>query len=254
MLVVLSPSKTLDSDACADVAICTQPDYLKESRQLIRRLRELSPDDIAELMRVSMKIANLNFDRFHQWKTPFTASNAHPAALTFKGDVYMGLGAGDFTRQDLKFAQKHLRILSGLYGLLRPLDLIQPYRLEMGTRLGTSRGENLYQFWGNRITEGIREALSDQKDSVLVNLASQEYFKAVLPETLGAPVITPVFKERKGGKYRVIGLFAKKARGMMTRHIIKNRLTTVDAITGFTDGGYRYSPEMSTETEWVFAR
>ncbi len=254
MLVVLSPSKTLDPEACADAAICTQPDYLKESRQLVRCLRELSPDDIAELMRVSMKIANLNFDRFHQWKTPFTAGNARPAALTFKGDVYTGLGADDFTRQDLKFAQKHLRILSGLYGLLRPLDLIQPYRLEMGTRLGTSRGDNLYQFWGNRITEGIREALSDQKGSVLVNLASQEYFKAVRPETLDAPVITPVFKERKGGQYRVIGLFAKKARGMMTRYIIKNRLSTVDAMTGFTDGGYRYSPEMSTETEWVFAR
>ena len=254
MLVVLSPSKTLDPEACTDAAICTQPDYLKESRQLIRRLRELSPDDIAELMHVSMKLANLNFDRFHQWKTPFTAGNARPAALTFKGDVYTGLGADDFTRQDLKFAQKHLRILSGLYGLLRPLDLIQPYRLEMGTRLGTSRGDNLYQFWGNRITEGIREALSDQKGAVLVNLASQEYFKVVRPETLDAPVITPVFKERKGGQYRVIGLFAKQARGMMTRHIIKNRLTTVDAITGFTDGGYRYSPEMSTETEWVFAR
>lgn len=254
MLVVLSPSKTLDPEACTDAAICTQPDYLKESRQLIRRLRELSPDDIAELMRVSMKIADLNFDRYRQWKTPFTAGNARPAALTFKGDVYTGLGADDFTRQDLKFAQKHLRILSGLYGLLRPLDLIQPYRLEMGTRLGTPRGDNLYQFWGNRITDGIREALSAQKGPVLVNLASQEYFKAVRPETLDAPVITPVFKERKRGQYRVIGLFAKKARGMMTRHIIKNRLSTVDDITGFTDGGYRYSPEMSTETEWVFAR
>lgn len=254
MLVVLSPSKTLDPEACADAEICTQPDYLKESRQLVRCLRELSPDDIAELMRVSMKIANLNFDRYHRWKTPFTSDNARPAALTFKGDVYTGLGAGDFTRQDLNFAQKHLRILSGLYGLLRPLDLIQPYRLEMGTRLGTSRGDNLYQFWGNRITEGLREALSGQKGPVLVNLASQEYFKAVRPEGLDVPVITPVFKERKGRQYRVIGLFAKKARGMMTRHIIKKRLTKVDAIAGFTDGGYRYSPEMSTETEWVFAR
>ena len=254
MLVVLSPSKTLDSEVCADAAICTQPGYLKESRQLIRCLRELSPDDIAELMHVSMKIANLNFDRFHQWKTPFTADNARPAALTFKGDVYTGLGADDFTQKDMKFAQKHLRILSGLYGLLRPLDLIQPYRLEMGTRLSTSRGNNLYQFWGNRIAEGVREALSGQKGSVLVNLASQEYFRAVRLETLDAPVVTPVFKEYKSGRFRVIGLFAKKARGMMTRYIIKNRLTTVDAITGFTDGGYRYSPEMSTETEWVFAR
>ena len=254
MLIVLSPSKTLDSDACADAEICTQPGYLKESRQLIRCLRELSPDDIAELMRVSMKLANLNFDRFHQWKTPFTPRNARPAALTFKGDVYTGLGANDFTRRDLNFAQKHLRILSGLYGLLRPLDLIQPYRLEMGTRLGTSRGDNLYQFWGQRITEGLREAMVGQKNSVLVNLASQEYFKAVRPGELEAPIITPVFKERKGSQYRVIGLFAKKARGMMTRYIIKNRLTSVDAIAGFTEGGYRHSPEMSTETEWVFAR
>ena len=254
MLIVLSPSKTLDPDACADAEICTQPGYLKESRQLIRCLRELSPDDIAELMRVSMNLANLNFDRFHQWKTPFTPRNARPAALTFKGDVYTGLGANDFTRRDLNFAQKHLRILSGLYGLLRPLDLIQPYRLEMGTRLGTSRGDNLYQFWGQRITEGLREAMVGQKNSVLVNLASQEYFKAVRPGELEVPVITPVFKERKGSQYRVIGLFAKKARGMMTRYIIKNRLTSVDAITGFTEGGYRHSPEMSTETEWVFAR
>ena len=254
MLVVLSPSKTLDPEACADAATCTQPDYLEESRRLIRRLRELSPDDIAELMRVSMKIANLNFDRFRQWNLPFTTGNARPAALTFKGDVYTGLGADDFTGEDMEFAQKHLRILSGLYGLLRPLDLIQPYRLEMGTRLGTSRGDNLYQFWGDRISEGLREALSGQKGTVLVNLASQEYFKAVRPEAFDLPVITPVFKERREGRYRVIGLFAKKARGMMTRHIIKNRLATVDAITGFADGGYRYSPEMSTETEWVFAR
>ena len=254
MLIVLSPSKTLDPEADADAALCTQPDYLKESCQLIRQLRELSSDDIAELMRVSMKIAELNFERYRQWKTPFTAVNARPAALTFKGDVYTGLGADDFTRKDLDFAQNHLRILSGLYGLLRPLDLIQPYRLEMGCRLGTPRGDNLYQFWGQRLTEGLREAMDAQKEPVLVNLASQEYFKAVRPETLGHPVITPVFKERKGRAYRVIGLFAKKARGMMTRHVVKNRLTSAEDILGFTDGGYRHAPEMSTDTEWVFAR
>ncbi len=254
MLVVLSPSKTLDPDAPADAAICTQPGHLRESRQLIRRLRELSPIDIAELMRVSMKLADLNFERFQQWKTPFTVDNARPAALAFKGDVYTGLGADDFTRQDLTFAQKHVRILSGLYGLLRPLDLIQPYRLEMGARLGTERGDNLYQFWGDRITEGVRDAMSGQNGPPLVNLASREYFKAVRSESLGVSVITPVFKERKEGRYRVIALFAKKARGMMTRYIVKNRLTSVDEITGFAEEGYRHAPEMSTETEWVFAR
>ena len=254
MLIVLSPSKTLDPDVSADPGICTQPDYLKESRQLVRCLRELSAEDIAELMSVSMKIAHLNFDRYRRWKTPFTSRNARPAALTFRGDVYTGLGVDDFNQEDIDFTQKHLRILSGLYGLLRPLDLIQPYRLEMGTRLGTPRGSNLYQFWGQRITEGLRDTALKQKDPVLINLASREYFKAVSPEGLGTQVITPVFKERKGRQYRVIGLFAKKARGMMTRYIIKNRLTKADGITRFADGGYRYSPEMSTGTEWVFAR
>ncbi len=254
MLVVLSPSKTLNPDAPADEALCTQPDYLKDSRELIRRLRVLSPDDIAELMRVSMKIANLNFDRYQQWQTPFTTENAKPSVLAFKGDVYTGLGADNFTRTDLNFAQKHLRILSGLYGLLRPLDLIQPYRLEMGTRLDTVRGVNLYQFWGSRISRGLRETLASQKRPVLVNLASQEYFKAVRPGELGAPVITPVFKERKANQYKVIGLLAKRARGMMARHIICNRLTKVDDILNFSEAGYRHRPELSTPTEWVFAR
>jgi len=254
MLVVLSPSKTLDSDVCADERICTQPDYLKQSRQLIRCLRELSPDGIADLMRVSPKIASLNYGRYREWKTPFTVDNARPAALTFRGDVYTGLGANDFGARDLEFAQKHVRILSGLYGLLRPLDLIQPYRLEMGTRLKTTKGSNLYQFWGNQISDGLREALAAQKNPVLVNLASQEYFKAVQPEALDAPVIEPVFKERKGNQYRVIGLFAKKARGMMTRYIVKNRLRRVEDIRDFSEGGYRYSPAMSTDTQWVFAR
>ncbi len=254
MLVVLSPSKTLNPDAPADARICTQPDYLKQSRQLIRCLRKLSPDGIAELMRVSPKIASLNHGRYQDWKTPFTVDNARPAALTFKGDVYTGLGADDFTAQELKFAQQHVRILSGLYGLLRPLDLIQPYRLEMGTRLTTPKGSNLYQFWGQQISDGLREALGEQKQSVLVNLASQEYFRAVQPDALEAPVIEPVFKERKGNQYRVIGLFAKKARGMMTRYIVKNRLRKVDDLRDFAEAGYRYAPEMSTDTQWVFAR
>ena len=254
MLIVLSPSKTLDPEASADAGLCTQPDHLKDSRQLVRCLRDMSAQDLAELMRVSMNLANLNFERFHQWKTPFTPKNACPAVLTFKGDVYTGLQAGDFTKKELRFAQENLRILSGLYGLLRPLDLIQPYRLEMGTRLTNPRGDNLYQFWGSRITDSLHRVLSTQKDPVLVNLASQEYFKAVQPQALGSKVITPVFKERKGQQYKVIGLFAKKARGMMTRFIIKNQLTQVDALMEFSDGGYQYHPDLSTETQWVFAR
>ena len=254
MLALLSPSKTLDPDAPACADLCTQPDYLRESRQLVRRLREHSAAELARLMRISDSLAERNHARYRSWKTPFTPANARPAALMFKGDVYTGLGADSFGRTDLRYAQKRLRILSGLYGLLRPLDLIQPYRLEMGTRLSTPKGRNLYEFWGARLAEDLDAQLREQGGAALVNLASQEYFRAVPRSSLRAPVITPVFKERKGRSYRVIGLFAKKARGMMARHIVRNRIKDVSDLTGFTDGGYRYAPELSTETEWAFVR
>ena len=254
MLIVLSPSKTLDPDAPVDAAACTQPAHLPESRRLVRRLRELSAQDLAELMRISMKLAELNFERYRQWKTPFTPGNARPAALAFKGDVYAGLGADDFSADDLDYAQGHLRILSGLYGLLRPLDLIRPYRLEMGTRLANPRGANLYEFWGGRISADLRQALAGQERPTLVNLASQEYYRAVRPRELDAPVVTPVFKERKNGGYRVIGLFAKKARGMMARYAVKRRLERAEQLLDFAGGGYRHAPELSSASEWVFVR
>ena len=254
MLIVLSPSKTLDPEAPVDAAACTQPAHLLESRRLVRRLRELSAEDLAGLMHISPKLAELNFERYRQWKTPFTPSNARPAALAFKGDVYTGLGADDFSADDLDCAQDCLRILSGLYGLLRPLDLIQPYRLEMGTRLSNPRGANLYEFWGGRISADMRATLAGQRRPTLVNLASQEYYRAVRPRELGAPVVTPVFKERRNGSCRVIGLFAKKARGRMARYAIKNRLTRAEQLLDFAEDGYRHAPELSGASEWVFVR
>ena len=254
MLIVLSPSKTLDPEAPVDASTCTQPAHLPESRRLIRCLRELTREDLAGLMHISPKLAELNFERYRQWKTPFTPSNARPAALAFKGDVYTGLGAGDFSADDLDYAQDRLRILSGLYGLLRPLDLIQPYRLEMGTRLSNPRGANLYEFWGGRISADLRATLAGQRRPTLVNLASQEYYRAVRPRELGAPVVTPVFKERRNGSCRVIGLFAKKARGRMARYVIKNRLTRAEQLLDFAEDGYRHAPELSGASEWVFVR
>lgn len=254
MLIVLSPSKTLDPDAPVDADACTQPTHLPESRRLVRRLRELSAQDLAGLMRISAKLAELNFERYRQWRTPFTPGNARPAALTFKGDVYAGLGADDFSADDLDYAQDHLRILSGLYGLLRPLDLIQPYRLEMGTRLANPRGANLYEFWGGRISADLRRTLAGQERPTLVNLASQEYYRAVRPRELDAPVVTPVFKERRNGGCRVIGLFAKKARGMMARYAVKRRLERAEQLLDFAEGGYRHAPELSSAAEWVFVR
>ena len=254
MLIVLSPSKTLDPEAPVDASTCTQPAHLPESRRLIRCLRELTREDLAGLMHISPKLAELNFERYRQWKTPFTPSNARPAALAFKGDVYTGLGAGDFSADELDYAQDRLRILSGLYGLLRPLDLIQPYRLEMGTRLSNPRGANLYEFWGGRISADLRATLAGQRRPTLVNLASQEYYRAVRPRELGAPVVTPVFKERRNGSCRVIGLFAKKARGRMARYVIKNRLTRAEQLLDFAEDGYRHAPELSGASEWVFVR
>lgn len=254
MLIVISPAKTLDYETPAQTASFTRPDYLKESRLLIDRLRQLSALDIAEMMKVSMKIAELNFDRFERWKTPFTPKNSKQALLAFKGDVYTGLNAGDFDDEDLAFAQDHLRMLSGLYGLLRPLDLMQPYRLEMGRKLKTDRGETLYQFWGDRLTLGLNKVLVEQATPVLINLASNEYFKVVKPELLKGRLINPVFKERKDGGYKIIGVHAKKARGLMSRFIIKNRMQEPETLKMFVEEGYRYNPDLSNEQDWVFTR
>ena len=232
----------------------TTPDFLGHSQRLINRLRNFSSLDISDLMKVSVKIAGLNFDRYELWKKPFTPKNSKQAILAFKGDVYTGLDAESFKTDDFKFAQQHLRVLSGLYGLLRPLDLMQPYRLEMGTRLKTDEGNNLYEFWGSDITQGLNKQLKKIKSEYLINLASNEYFKSVKPNELNAEIITPAFKEFKNGEYKMIGIYAKKARGLLSRYIIQNKLSDPEDIKLFSEDGYRFNKKLSKGSNWVFTR
>ncbi len=254
MLIVISPAKKLDYESKPKTTVYTQPDYLDQSQLLIKRMRDFSSLDISELMHVSSKIAELNFDRYEQWTPDFTPDNARQAILAFRGDVYTGLDADSFKAADFKYAQTHLRILSGLYGLLRPLDLMMPYRLEMGTKLETLRGKNLYEFWGERITDGLNKQLRKSGSKVLVNLASNEYFKSVKPKLLDAELITPAFKEYKNGDYKMIGIYAKKARGMLSRFIIQNRIDDPQQIKDFDLEGYRFNKKLSKDNNWVFTR
>lgn len=254
MLIVISPAKTLDYDTPPNTDMHTTPEFIPDSKQLIKALRDLGPHEISALMGISDKLGTLNYDRFQQWKPTFTTNNAKQALLAFKGDVYTGLEAETFTDADFNFAQKHLRILSGLYGVLRPLDLMQPYRLEMGTKFQVGDAQNLYQFWGDKITEKLNENLKASKSKLLINLASNEYFKAVKTKQLDAEVITPVFKDWKNGDYKMISFFAKKARGMMSAYIIKNRLTKEVDLKGFDWDGYRYDPALSTPKSPTFTR
>lgn len=254
MLIVISPAKTLDYETTPKTKVFTTPDYLDHSQRLINRLRNFSSLDISDLMKVSAKIADLNFDRYESWKKPFTEKNAKQAVLAFKGDVYTGLDAESFNAADFKFAQKHLRVLSGLYGLLRPLDLMQPYRLEMGTKLKTDQGKNLYEFWGSDITEGLNKQLKKIKSDTLINLASNEYFKSVKPKELNAEIITPAFKEFKNGEYKMIGIYAKKARGLLSRYIIQNKLSDPEDLKSFNEEGYKFNKTLSKGNNWVFTR
>ena len=255
MLLVVSPAKTLDheSELPLEESQFTQPEMLKDSQVLVKQLRDFSPAQIGSLMKLSDKLAVLNSTRFEQWKKPFTAKNARPAVYAFKGDVYTGLDAYSLSKQDMAFAQKHMRMLSGLYGLLKPLDLMQAYRLEMGTKLENERGKDLYAFWGDKITEALNADLKAKGD-VLINLASNEYFKSVSKKTLNAEIITPVFKDEKNGQYKVISFYAKKARGMMAAYIIKNRIKKADGIKDFDVAGYAFNEAASNEKEWVFMR
>ncbi|NOX76818.1 MAG: peroxide stress protein YaaA [Gammaproteobacteria bacterium] len=254
MLIIISPAKTLDYNTPSKIGAFTKPDYLNNSQKLISQLRRMQPHEIAGLMKVSDKIAKLNFDRFQTWDKEFTEKNAKQCLLAFKGDVYTGLDAESFNLQDFNFAQKHLRILSGLYGLLRPLDLMQAYRLEMGTKLSTKRGNNLYAFWGSTITDGLNAQLAKIKSDTVINLASNEYFKAVKSKELNAEIITPVFKELKHGNYKTIGIYAKKARGLMSRYIIQHRMNAPEDIKTFSEGGYMFSQKLSKGNAWVFVR
>ncbi len=254
MLIVISPAKTLDYDSPLPTEQFSQPDFLDRSQQLIEELQGLTPADIAGLMKISDKLGQLNYARFQDWQRPFDLDNARQALLAFKGDVYTGLAADSFSAADFDFAQRHLRILSGLYGLLRPLDLMRPYRLEMGTKFANRAGKNLYEFWGDSLTEALNQQLAALNSDVLVNLASNEYFKAVQPKALQGEVITPVFKDLKGGQYKIISFYAKKARGLMSAYIIKNRLTTAEQLKAFDLEGYRYNAAMSSEREPTFIR
>lgn len=254
MLMVISPAKTLDYESPLATQRFTQPALLEKSHQLIDVARDLSPSQISSLMGISDKLAHLNADRFNQWQPPFSLENARQAIMAFKGDVYTGLQAETFSDDDFDFAQQHLRMLSGLYGLLRPLDLMQPYRLEMGIKLANPAGKDLYGFWGDLLTEKLNEAIAEQGDDVLINLASDEYFKAIKPKKLNAELIKPVFLDEKNGKFKVISFYAKKARGLMSRYVIQNRLTKPAQLKKFDVDGYFLDGAESSENELVFKR
>ena len=250
MHLLISPAKTLDMNESIAEQKSTLSPFIEESAVLIKDLKKLKSTEIQDLMKVSSKIAELNAERFHQWALPFNKSNAKAAIYAFKGDVYTGLDADSLSEDDLNFAQKHLSILSGLYGLLRPLDLMQAYRLEMGTKFTNTGGKNLYEFWGNKITEEVNK----REQEYIINLASNEYFKAVIKKNLNAEIITPVFKDEKNGTLKIISFYAKKARGMMTRFIIQNRIKNIDEIKNFNLGGYVFSESLTNSKEWVFTR
>ncbi len=254
MLVVISPAKNLDFESALPKLRTTQPQMLDQAEHLIQNLKALAPHEVSELMRLSDKLGQLNYDRYQAWSRPFNVKNARPAALAFNGDVYQGLEASSFSAEDFAFAQQHLRILSGLYGVLRPLDLMQPYRLEMGTRLATDKGRDLYAYWGEAITQALNQQLKKTRADTLVNLASNEYFRAVKPKTLKATVIEPVFKDWKNGEYKIVSFLAKKARGLMSAYIVKHRLTQPEALQNFEEGGYTFNPSLSSEQKWVFTR
>ncbi|MCW8195626.1 peroxide stress protein YaaA [Proteobacteria bacterium 005FR1] len=254
MLIVISPAKNLDYETPPVTDEHTTPEFIDDSKKLIAELRKLAPQDVSKLMGISDKLGTLNYDRYQAWKPTFNFKNAKQAVLAFNGDVYTGLQAENFKTNDFKFAQKHLRILSGLYGVLRPLDLMQPYRLEMGTKFGVGKAKNLYEFWGDKITDKLNEDLHAVKSNLLVNLASNEYFKAVQPKRLDAEVVTPAFKDWKNGEYKMISFFAKKARGLMSAYIIKNRITKASDLEGFDSEGYEYNASLSKPNAPVFTR
>ena len=254
MITLLSPAKTLDFDSHVATDICTEPEFLSLSNSLIEGLAKLSPEQVGQLMNLSPKLSELNHQRFNNWSLSHKKENSKQALLAFKGDVYEGLKAWDFSAQNFRFAQKSLRILSGLYGLLKPLDLMQPYRLEMGTVYANPAGKDLYSFWGNRLAEVIQKDLKQSKSKTIVNLASLEYSKAARLNKIDAEVISPVFKDEKNGNFKIISFYAKQARGLMANFIITNQIEDPSLLTGFSSNGYTYSAEQSKPFEPVFLR
>jgi len=252
MLVVISPAKKLDENCDKNlVTNFTIPFYLEDSKKIIKSLRKYSTDKLSKLMNISEKISLLNYERYIKWSLPFTKKNAHPALLLFQGDVYKGISVSDFNKEDFIYAQKSLRILSGLYGILKPLDLIQPYRLEMGTQIKIGKHNDLYDFWGDEITKAINE---DKNSDYLINLASVEYFKSINKEKLNAKLINIIFKEKRNGSYKIIGINAKKARGLMSRYIIKNKISNPMKLKKFKEENYSYNKNLSSDSDWVFTR
>lgn len=254
MITVISPAKSLDFETPLATKQKSQPQFLEKSSELIKQLKKLAPQDIASLMKLSDKLATLNYDRYQAFTPPFTPDNARQAVLTFKGDVYQGLDAENLKAADFKFMQKHLCILSGLYGALRPLDLIQAYRLEMGTKLKNAQGDNLYQFWGDTINHYLSKALQKHETPILVNLASNEYFKSVKAKDFQHRIITAHFKDYKNGQFKIISFFAKRARGLMSRFIVENQIDTPESLKAFNLDGYYFDKKSSLQNEFVFLR
>ncbi len=252
MKIIISPAKSLDFESKVPTSLYTQPRFLEQSAKLNKKLKTLSKNKLSELMKISDDLAALNYDRNQNWQPPFSTENAKQAIYSFTGAVFQGIDVNSLEEEKIPLLQNNLRILSGLYGLLKPLDLIQPYRLEMGTRLKVGTSENLYKFWANDLANSLNDELDDNE--LLINLASLEYFKALPKKTLKVPMITPVFKDFKNGQYKTIMTYAKKARGLMVRYIIDNNVTTIDDLKGFNIDNYRFSEEMSTETDIYFTR
>ena len=256
MIIVLSPAKTLDYSSTNSIDDYSSPVFLQKSKDLIGELKKKKPNEIAKLMKLSDKLTSLNVDRYQIWKAQKKPSdNAKQSIYVFKGDVYQGLDVDSFAQKDISFAQKHLRILSGLYGILKPLDIIEPYRLEMGTKLQTKNGSDLYDFWGKDISKKIEKELNDMNSNLLINLASNEYYDSVQSLSNNINVVSPVFKDKgKDGKFKIISFYAKKARGLMARWIIKNKVKDFEELMKFNLDGYRYSKAESTATTPVFLR
>lgn len=254
MIAILAPAKTMDTTSGNKTRLFSVPEFLNEADQLVSHLKKYSPPQLASLMKISLSLAELNNKRFLQWSVPFSPATARHAVMAYRGDVYEGLDADSFTENDLRFAQRQLRILSGLYGLLRPLDLVQAYRLEMALKFSFDGKTDLYDFWGDKLASSLTTELSTHRDNTLINLASNEYFKAIDNQALRVSVITPVFKDFHNGKYPIISVYAKKARGAMASFIVRNRLEDPDQLKTFDRDGYYYNDRMSNNHTWVFTR
>jgi cytoplasmic iron level regulating protein YaaA (DUF328/UPF0246 family) len=254
MIILLSPAKTLDFKTPAVEKTCTESEFLSLSKNLIAGLSKMSNEEISKLMGISDKLAALNSERYKSWNVKHESKNSKQAILAFKGDVYEGMKAWDYTKEDFIYAQKNLRMLSGLYGLLRPLDLIQPHRLEMGTVYANPAGKDLYAFWGDRLCNTLNRELKASGSRFLINLASQEYFKSTQPKNLEGEIVSPIFKDEKNGKFKIISFYAKKARGMMASHLIKNRIDSIDGLRKFNNSGYQFESSESTDLQPVFLR